>query len=212
MSDTESTVHDHAAEARTANHPTSTIPTTRADTHNEQLQANITNALSQATQANTGSIAETQRDILVPKDHAASLQQPQQSTDINPSVDKGRKRRNQQGFPILSRQGMKVFSFGGTSRTRVYSPVLGMQRTNHVTISLGGTISIKRQSCHTTFVDFSEWLLAFKAYMDAVLVIYGNREHELNSYRDHINELYLKQSFHAITSYDEDHRITLVTN
>ncbi|RIB01111.1 hypothetical protein C2G38_2051141 [Gigaspora rosea] len=33
MSDTESTVHDHAAEARTANHPTSTIPTTRADTH-----------------------------------------------------------------------------------------------------------------------------------------------------------------------------------
>ncbi|CAG8529143.1 2180_t:CDS:2 [Cetraspora pellucida] len=76
----------------------------------------------------------------------------------------------------------------------------------------GGTISVKRWSQHTVFNDISEWLLAFKAYMDTVLVIYENREQELNTYRDHINELCLKQSFHAAMFYDEDRRVTLVTN
>ncbi|CAG8741951.1 20067_t:CDS:2, partial [Cetraspora pellucida] len=76
----------------------------------------------------------------------------------------------------------------------------------------GGTISIKRQLQHTVFNNISEWLLAFKAYMDTVLVIYENREQELNTYQDNINELCLKQSFHAVMSYDEDQRVTLVTN
>ncbi|CAG8545564.1 7460_t:CDS:1, partial [Gigaspora rosea] len=40
--------------------------------------------------ANTGSNAGTHMDTLVPKDHAASSQQLQQSTDINPAVDKGK--------------------------------------------------------------------------------------------------------------------------
>ncbi|CAG8714272.1 4468_t:CDS:2, partial [Ambispora leptoticha] len=76
----------------------------------------------------------------------------------------------------------------------------------------GDTISIKRHSCHTAFADISEWLLAFKAYIDAVLIIYENREQELNTYRDHISELCLKQSFYTVMSYDEDRRVTLVTN
>ncbi|RIB18852.1 hypothetical protein C2G38_2036547 [Gigaspora rosea] len=76
----------------------------------------------------------------------------------------------------------------------------------------GGTISIKRRSYHTIFADISEWLLAFKAYMNAVLIIYENREHELNAYRDHISKLCLRQNFHAVMSYDEDRRVTLITN
>ncbi|CAG8718002.1 14254_t:CDS:1 [Cetraspora pellucida] len=48
--------------------------------------------------------------------------------------------------------------------------------------------------------------------MDAVLIIYGNREQELNSYRDHINKLCLQQSFHAVMAYDEDCRVSAVTN
>ncbi|CAG8794553.1 44294_t:CDS:1 [Gigaspora margarita] len=116
MSDTESTAQDHNAEPYTPNHPTTTIPTTRANTHvdpisimkayidesirssttsiiqsikqyidfqldsnlnkqrqwNEQLQANITNALSQMTQTNIRSSIATHEDISAPKDHAAS--------------------------------------------------------------------------------------------------------------------------------------------
>ncbi|CAG8789714.1 10410_t:CDS:2, partial [Cetraspora pellucida] len=37
-------------------------------------------------------------------------------------------------------------------------------------------------------------------------------EQELNNYRDHVNELCLKQNFYAIMSYDEDRKVTLVTN
>ncbi|CAG8608848.1 15906_t:CDS:2 [Cetraspora pellucida] len=76
----------------------------------------------------------------------------------------------------------------------------------------GGHISIKCQACHTIFSDISEWLLAFKLYMDAVLIIYENREQKLNNYRDHINELCLKQNFYTVMSYNKDYRITLVTN
>ncbi|RIB03199.1 hypothetical protein C2G38_2049453 [Gigaspora rosea] len=56
------------------------------------------------------------------------------------------------------------------------------------------------------------WLLAFKAYMDAVLVLYENREQELNAYRDHINELCIKHDFLAVLGYDEDQRIALIMN
>ncbi|RIB05488.1 hypothetical protein C2G38_2253785 [Gigaspora rosea] len=76
----------------------------------------------------------------------------------------------------------------------------------------GGSISIKKRPRHTAFSDISEWLLAFKSYMDAVLVIYENREQELNGYRDHINELCLRQSFHAVMAYDKNCRVTAVTN
>ncbi|CAG8819898.1 567_t:CDS:2, partial [Cetraspora pellucida] len=53
---------------------------------------------------------------------------------------------------------------------------------------------------------------AFKAYMDAVLMLYENREQELNTYRDHINELCIKYEFTAVMEYDEDHRVALVTD
>ncbi|RIB18178.1 hypothetical protein C2G38_2185323 [Gigaspora rosea] len=52
-----------------------------------------------------------------------------------------------------------------------------------------GTLAIRKQKQSNTFESISEWLLAFKAYMDAVLIVYENREPELNTYRDHINEL-----------------------
>ncbi|CAG8539498.1 14107_t:CDS:10 [Dentiscutata heterogama] len=61
----------------------------------------------------------------------------------------------------------------------------------------GGVIAIKKQKQSTTFDNISEWLLAFKAYMDAVLIIYENCEQELNTYRDHINELCTKYKFSA---------------
>ncbi|CAG8771150.1 12712_t:CDS:2 [Cetraspora pellucida] len=76
--------------------------------------------------------------------------------------------------------------------------------------SEGGMISIKKQKCNTTFGNISEWLLAFKAYMDAVLMLYENHEQELNTYRDHINELCIKYEFAAVMEYDEDHRVALV--
>ncbi|CAG8526072.1 21760_t:CDS:2 [Dentiscutata erythropus] len=47
---------------------------------------------------------------------------------------------------------------------------------------------------------------------DAVLVIYENRKHKLNAYVDHISKLCLRHSFHAVMSYDENHRVILVTN
>ncbi|RIB25384.1 hypothetical protein C2G38_2165987 [Gigaspora rosea] len=53
----------------------------------------------------------------------------------------------------------------------------------------GSTIYIRKQKHSAVFENILEWLLAFKAYMDAVLIIYENREQELNTYRDHINKL-----------------------
>ncbi|CAG8689954.1 23440_t:CDS:2, partial [Gigaspora rosea] len=50
------------------------------------------------------------------------------------------------------------------------------------------------------------------AYMDAVLVLYENREQELNAYRDYINELYIKHNFTAVLGYDKDRRIALIMN
>ncbi|CAG8465336.1 7618_t:CDS:2, partial [Dentiscutata heterogama] len=48
-------------------------------------------------------------------------------------------------------------------------------------ISESGTISIKKRTRNTAFRDISEWLMAFKAYMEAVLILYENREQELNT-------------------------------
>ncbi|CAG8768409.1 2070_t:CDS:2, partial [Ambispora leptoticha] len=63
-----------------------------------------------------------------------------------------------------------------------------------------------------SFGSISEWLLAFKSYMDAVLILYENREQEINTYRDHIYELCTKYKFSAVMGYDEDRRIALVIN
>ncbi|CAG8500198.1 12768_t:CDS:2 [Dentiscutata heterogama] len=70
--------------------------------------------------------------------------------------------------------------------------------------SESGSISIKKCTHNTAFRDISEWLMVFKAYMEAVLILYENREQELNTYRDHINELCMKYEFTAVMRYDED--------
>ncbi|RIB17453.1 hypothetical protein C2G38_2313763 [Gigaspora rosea] len=57
-----------------------------------------------------------------------------------------------------------------------------------------------------------EWLLAFKSYMDAVLIIYPAREQELNTYRDNINMFCVKHDFSAVAVYDEDKRLHLTIN
>ncbi|CAG8562293.1 21425_t:CDS:2, partial [Cetraspora pellucida] len=76
----------------------------------------------------------------------------------------------------------------------------------------GGILTIKKRRQNATFENILEWLLAFKAYIDAVLIIYDNQELELNTYRDHINELCIRYRFSAVMSYDEDRRIALVIN
>ncbi|RIB15551.1 hypothetical protein C2G38_2092905 [Gigaspora rosea] len=75
-----------------------------------------------------------------------------------------------------------------------------------------GVISVKKCPRNNTFQNISEWLLAFKSYMDAVLILYENCEQELNTYRDHINELCIKYEFLAVLGYDENRRIALVMN
>ncbi|RIB26010.1 hypothetical protein C2G38_2271634 [Gigaspora rosea] len=60
--------------------------------------------------------------------------------------------------------------------------------------------------------DIAEWLLAFKSYAEAALIIYDLREQELNTYRDHINTLCIKQEFSAVLAYDKDRRLNLTTN
>ncbi|CAG8783773.1 41768_t:CDS:1 [Gigaspora margarita] len=42
--------------------------------------------------------------------------------------------------------------------------------------------------------------------------LYEKQEQELNGYRDHVNELCLQQSFHGVIAYDEDYRVTALTN
>ncbi|RIB23858.1 hypothetical protein C2G38_2032377 [Gigaspora rosea] len=74
----------------------------------------------------------------------------------------------------------------------------------------GGAIYIRKRKRNAAFENISEWLLAFKAYMDAVLIIYENREQELNTYKDHINELCMKYEFAAVMRYDEERRVALV--
>ncbi|CAG8816372.1 22778_t:CDS:1 [Gigaspora margarita] len=75
-----------------------------------------------------------------------------------------------------------------------------------------GIISIKKCPRNSTFQNISEWLLAFKAYMNAVLILYENREQKLNIYRNHINELYIEHDFLAVLGYDKNQRIALVVN
>lgn len=48
--------------------------------------------------------------------------------------------------------------------------------------------------------------------MEAVLVLYSNREQELNYYRDHISTMCTKYEFSAVMSYDEDRRLEITMN
>ncbi|RIB01699.1 hypothetical protein C2G38_2150334 [Gigaspora rosea] len=66
------------------------------------------------------------------------------------------------------------------------------------------TIAIRKRSCTTKFADIAKWLLAFKLYVEAVLIIYDIREHKLNAYRNYINTLCINQEFSAILTYDKD--------
>ncbi|RIB03676.1 hypothetical protein C2G38_2049074 [Gigaspora rosea] len=76
--------------------------------------------------------------------------------------------------------------------------------------SEGGYQTIRKRPTYNKFSDISEWILAFRSYSEAVLIIYEDREQELNFYCDHINNLCIKYDFTAVMAYDEDHRLALV--
>ncbi|RIB21639.1 hypothetical protein C2G38_2034210 [Gigaspora rosea] len=73
-------------------------------------------------------------------------------------------------------------------------------------------IAIRKRSRPQKFTDISLWLLTFRAYMEAILIIYDLKEQELNAYQDHINTLCIKQEFSAIATYNEDRHLHLTTN
>ncbi|CAG8621131.1 13909_t:CDS:2, partial [Cetraspora pellucida] len=118
--------------------------------------------------------------------------------------------------PTLTHKLWKALAFGSFVNLHEFihkNLIDSMKEMNDNTTletSEGGMISIKKRKHNTTFGNISEWLLAFKAYMDAVLMLYKNREQELNTYRDHINELCIKYEFAAVMEYDEDRRVALV--
>lgn len=120
--------------------------------------------------------------------------------------------------PSLTNKVWKSLAFGSFinlqefSHKNIIDNVRHMGEETVLQASDGGAISIKKRSRGSGFQNISEWLLAFKAYMDAVLILYENQEQELNAYRDHINELCVKHDFSAILGYDEDRRIALVMN
>ncbi|RIB25153.1 hypothetical protein C2G38_2278093 [Gigaspora rosea] len=86
------------------------------------------------------------------------------------------------------------------------------EMNNDIALELadGSAIYIRKQKCTAAFKNISEWLLAFKAYIDAVLIIYEHHEQELNIYRDHINELCVRYKFTVVMRYDEKQRVALV--
>ncbi|CAG8709503.1 13382_t:CDS:2, partial [Cetraspora pellucida] len=75
-----------------------------------------------------------------------------------------------------------------------------------------GVVMIKKWKQNTVLENISDWLIAFKAYLDAVFIIYKNCELELNTYCDHINELCIKYKFSTVMSYDKNCRVTLIMN
>lgn len=75
--------------------------------------------------------------------------------------------------------------------------------------SEGGYITIRKRPAYNKFNDIADWLMAFSSYMEAILIIYEERESELNFYRNHISNLCIKYEFNAIMAYDEDCRLTL---
>ncbi|RIB30469.1 hypothetical protein C2G38_2152619 [Gigaspora rosea] len=77
-------------------------------------------------------------------------------------------------------------------------------------MSEGGAIYIKKRKRTMGFENISEWLLVFKAYMNTVLIIYENRKQELNSCKDHINELCIRYEFIAVIKYDKERSVSLV--
>ncbi|CAG8833861.1 20945_t:CDS:1, partial [Cetraspora pellucida] len=72
-----------------------------------------------------------------------------------------------------------------------------------------GLISVRKRNTYSKFSDISEWLLAFRSYMEAILIMYKDREHELNFYHDHISTLCTKYEFTAVMVYEEDQRLAL---
>ncbi|RIB11592.1 hypothetical protein C2G38_2042541 [Gigaspora rosea] len=48
-------------------------------------------------------------------------------------------------------------------------------------LDAGKTIAIRKRNHTTRFTDIAEWLLVFKAYVEAILIIYESREQELST-------------------------------
>lgn len=120
--------------------------------------------------------------------------------------------------PNLTNRVWKALAFGSFINLQEFAYknmvdiVKYMDEDTVLQTSENGIISVKKRPRNNTFQIISEWLLAFKSYMDAVLILYENREQELNTYRDYINELCIKYQFSAVLAYDKNQRIALVMN
>ncbi|CAG8763481.1 14769_t:CDS:2, partial [Gigaspora margarita] len=90
--------------------------------------------------------------------------------------------------------------------------VKAMNEDTVLQTSEDGVVMIKKQKQSTVIKNISDWLIAFKAYMDTIFTIYGNCKSELNTYRDQINELCTKYKFSTVMAYDENQKIALVIN
>ncbi|RIB19563.1 hypothetical protein C2G38_2306651 [Gigaspora rosea] len=179
-------------------------------------------------------------DTLVPKDHAASSQQLQQSTDINPAVDKGKEAAqptDKYPQPRVTLQGQDTGATAAAAQPtmpptnllliRVVSrkyPSFDYAKFKNLCEVQGFSNPFAARTESIQFWWVTNWTegqkliktLPYKPNISSKLwkaiAFRSNREHEFNSYWNHINELCLKQNFHAVMSYDEDRRITLVTN
>ncbi|CAG8643192.1 1999_t:CDS:2 [Dentiscutata erythropus] len=93
------------------------------------------------------------------------------------------------------------------------SNILKNNEEDHTLLTTeSGTITLRKYNWSQKFTDIAEWLLAFKSYMKAILVIYNIREQELNTYRDYISTLCIKQEFVVVINYDENRHIHLTMN
>lgn len=72
-----------------------------------------------------------------------------------------------------------------------------------------GYLTIRKRLTYNRFNDISEWILAFRSCAEAVLIIYKDREQELNFYCDHIKNLCIRYDFTAVMAYDEDRHLAL---
>ncbi|RIB12225.1 hypothetical protein C2G38_2258749 [Gigaspora rosea] len=89
--------------------------------------------------------------------------------------------------PSLSNKLWKTVAFGAFVNLQEFMQKSLMESTKDMNddtaleMSEGGTIYVRKRKRAMGFEGISEWLLAFKAYMDVVLIIYKNCEQELNS-------------------------------
>lgn len=95
--------------------------------------------------------------------------------------------------PNLSSRLWKAIAFSSYVDLQefAYRNMKAIAKSHHEEILLqasdGGYITIQKRMMYNKFNDIAEWLMAFGSYMEAVLIIYEERESELNFYCNHIS-------------------------